>query len=321
MPSDSGFRLSPVSRIRLWAITSYFNPARYARRRANYRVFRDRLDLPLLTVELVFDETPELGDGDADILVQLPGRDLLWHKERLLNLAAARLPATCDRLVWLDCDVFFADDGWAPALDRILDEAVLAQPYASVHYLTRHWSAEDREPEIDFSRRSVAAALAGGMSLRECFLPPVHDRRLITAPGFAWGARRDLMARHGIYDAAIVGGGDRLLASAACGFLEGGARVHFNAPRLEEHYRRWAVPFAHEVGGRVGFVEAELFNLWHGDLANRDDRCRNQRLIGSGFDPFADIAADERGVWRWNSDRPALHVYLRDYFASRREDG
>ncbi len=313
--------MSPVSRSRLWAITAYFNPMRYARRRANYRVFRDRLGLPLLTVELVFDETPELGHGDADMLVQLPGRDLLWHKERLLNLAAARLPAGCDRLVWLDCDVFFGDDRWAPALDRILDEALLAQPYSSVHYLTRAWSAEQRQPEIDFSRRSVAAALAGGMSLEECFLPPVHDRRLITAPGFAWGARRDLLARHGLYDAAIVGGGDRLLASAACGFLEGGARVHFHAPRLEEHYLRWAVPFAHEVGGRVGFVEAELFNLWHGDLANRDDGCRNQKLIGSGFDPFTDIATDEHGVWRWSSDRPALHAYLRDYFTGRREDG
>lgn len=36
----------------LWAITACFNPQGWARRRANYRVFRRHLGVPLLTVEL-----------------------------------------------------------------------------------------------------------------------------------------------------------------------------------------------------------------------------------------------------------------------------
>jgi hypothetical protein len=36
----------------LWAIAAYFNPARYARRLANYRVFREHLAVPLVAVEL-----------------------------------------------------------------------------------------------------------------------------------------------------------------------------------------------------------------------------------------------------------------------------
>jgi hypothetical protein len=39
---------------RLWAVTSYFNPMKYQRRRANYRLFRERLGVPLLTVELAY---------------------------------------------------------------------------------------------------------------------------------------------------------------------------------------------------------------------------------------------------------------------------
>ena len=38
-----------------------------------------------------------------------------------------------------------------------------------------------------------------------------------------------------------------------------------------------------------------------------------------GFRP--DIALDDVGVWRWNSDKPAMHAYVRDYFAARKEDG
>jgi hypothetical protein len=39
------------------------------------------------------------------------------------------------------------------------------------------------------------------------------------------------------------------------------------------------------------------------------------------FDPFEDIAIDCQGVWRWNSDKREMHDYVRDYFASRMEDG
>ena len=36
----------------LWAITAYFNPFGYRRRRENYGLFRKNLEVPLLTVEL-----------------------------------------------------------------------------------------------------------------------------------------------------------------------------------------------------------------------------------------------------------------------------
>src|SRR5215203_6717152 len=72
----------------LWAITSYFNPMRYGRRLANYRLFREHLPLPLITVELSFggQEEFDLREGEADVLIQLRGRDVLWQKERLLTV-------------------------------------------------------------------------------------------------------------------------------------------------------------------------------------------------------------------------------------------
>ena len=64
----------------LWAITSYFNPIGYRRRPANYRLFRERLNVPLVTVELAYGPDFELTQSDADILVQLRGEDVLWQK-------------------------------------------------------------------------------------------------------------------------------------------------------------------------------------------------------------------------------------------------
>ncbi len=39
------------------------------------------------------------------------------------------------------------------------------------------------------------------------------------------------------------------------------------------------------------------------------------------FDPYEDIAIDEDGCWRWASDKPQMHQYIKEYFPSRREDG
>src|SRR4051812_27266124 len=86
----------------LWAITTYFNPMRYQRRQSNYHQFRKNLKAPLLTVELAYGTDYDLRAEDAEILVHLRTRDILWQKERLLNLALQNLPSSCRNVVCVD---------------------------------------------------------------------------------------------------------------------------------------------------------------------------------------------------------------------------
>ena len=92
---------------KLWAITCYFNPMRYRRRLANFRIFRECLQVPLVVVELTFGSEFELQAQDAEILIQLRCGAILWQKERLLNLALKALPNGCNKVAWLDCDIMF----------------------------------------------------------------------------------------------------------------------------------------------------------------------------------------------------------------------
>jgi hypothetical protein len=68
-------------------------------------------------------------------------------------------------------------------------------------------------------------------------------------------------------------------------------------------------------------VEGTLGNLWHGDLKDRGYRTRFEGLAPFDFDPYADIALDGQGCWRWQSAKPGLHEYVRRFFALRHEDG
>ncbi len=305
----------------LWAVTSYFNPMRYRRRRENFHIFRRQLGIPLLAVELSFDGSFELDQGDADILVRLEGGDVMWQKERLLEIGVRRLPVECNRVACLDCDIQFGRADWSARACKLLERYPMVQPFSRVNYLRRDWSpGEDLHAGTEFTMPSVAFAASTEGNLAFLEDPGLHGRGT-ASNGFAWVFRRALIERHGMYTACIIGGGDAALVCAAWGDPEIVVRRHTMNEHQERCYRDWAQAFNAAVQGRVGYVDEEVFHLWHGSLGDRQARERHLALRQFEFDPLKDLALDASGCWRWNSDKPRLHAYLRDYFAARREDG
>lgn len=307
----------------LWALTSYFNPMGYERRLRAYRVFRESLGVPLITVELGHEGRFDLETADADILLQVPGQDVMWQKERLLNLALGRLPGGCDKVLWLDCDVLFERDDWPARVAQALSAYPLMQIFERVHYLGADWKPGDRfAGHVSRVRPSLAAGVAAGLPVSACLVHPSPAQRPGTyAHGMAWAARRELLERHGFFDASIIGGGDRAISCAAYGCFEHVFAWHELNDRQRAYYLRWAEPFRDDCRGRVGVLHGDIYHQWHGKVSDRGLGSRHGGLRRFGFDPFNDIALDAHGCWRWNSAKPELHAYVRDYFASRREDG
>lgn len=306
----------------LWAVTCLFNPRRYRRRIANYRQFQACLGVPLVAVELSFDGRFELQGADADVLVQVGGGDVMWQKERLLDIGLRALPPACDAVALLDCDVQFVDPRWADAASDALATCPVVQLFSAVQYL-----AADGTPARDHAgallrHPGVARAIAlDGMPADLCLGPQPDGGRGAFAAGFAWACRRALLDRHGLFDANIAGGGDTALACASWGAFEAVEQRHAMTAAHRRRYRAWAEPWFDSVRGRVGVLPGELTHLWHGELEHRMAGERHQRLAAHGYDPFVDIALAESGCWRWASDKPALHRFMADYFAMRREDG
>ncbi len=304
----------------LWAITCYFNPVGYRRRLQNYRFFRDRLEAPLATVEWSLSGDFVLTPADADILIQVQGGDILWQKERLLNIAIGALPPECDVLAWLDCDVIFGDEHWMERAGEALERSSLVHLFDDQYDLPPDVGPEriSRRSE-DHLARSVVARFATG-EVSEWDLRSGARTGNRTAWGFAWAAKRTLLDKHGLYDCCIVGGGDEAIWCAAAG--EPGRPIITMAmdERRRRHYLDWARPFHEDVRGRVEWLRGPLFHLWHGDLAGRRYRDRHRGVASRGFDPENDIALTEQGCWRWKSHKPGLQAYVKDYFAQRNED-
>ncbi|WP_129677464.1 hypothetical protein [Candidatus Chloroploca sp. Khr17] len=338
----------------LWVVTTYYNPARYQTKRANYEYFAAPIraaGIPFITIECAFgDEAFELTAGPA--VIQVRGRDVMWVKERLINLAISQLPSHVTKVAWLDADILFTNPEWAQQTSALLDRWPLVQPQDRVGRMARGQMVFRGRTRRSFAcqlqRRPESARLGGA----------AHGQ-----PGIAWAARRDLIAAHGLYDAAILDGGDELFAHAAgdslssrcvrgiaCAYLRRRPYVvekalnrllripwprwlahwylaHTNASPVAApdeaffaHYLHWAQPFADEVRGAIGCTPGMALHLWHGDPVNRQYGHRNAILKRHHFDPATDLRLNEDGLWEWASDKFQLHQEVKHYFYARRED-
>lgn len=306
----------------LWAVTSYFNPSGYNNRLTTYRIFRKHLPVPLIAVELSFNGRFELRRDDAEIIVQLVGKDVLWQKERLLNIALRALPRECDAVAWLDCDVVFASDDWSERTRSALEQFSVVQLFSERCNLAQ--GATSSGPGWT---PVETVAPAAGYAIATGRLKPgdlrVAGAYLTGGPttGLAWAARRPLLDRHGLYDGHILGAGDRAIVCATIGRFDDWVEAVAANGRQERHYRDWGEPFFAEVAGGVGFIDGQIFHLWHGHTKDRHYAQRHQDFKRFGFDPFQDIAIDATGCWRWNTVKPEMQRYVLNYFDSRKEDG
>ena len=301
----------------LCLLTTYFNPAGFRRKRPRYLEFAGRAaasGLALYTIECAFGER-EFELPASEFVFHVRARDVMWQKERLLNLAVRRLPARYTKVVSIDFDVVFENPEWAVETSRLLDHVPLVQPFETVIWLPKGVTIDDGSGMV----------LHGFASRHHSDASLVHrgDFAAHGLPGYAWGARRALLEEHGHYDACIIGGGDHLVVHAACGDWTS-ACFDWSVRLGSEHHRhfvRWAEAFHRDVDGRMAFVPGKLLHLWHGPWKNRRYTSRHVPLKTFDFDPDVDIALGPDGCWEWSSEKLELRRAVAEYFANRQEDG
>jgi hypothetical protein len=136
--------------------------------------------------------------------------------------------------------------------------------------------------------------------------------------GFAWAARRDAFP-DGLYDRLICGNGDAFLADSYFGSFG----LHHYASKwtsgMSADARGWLEKFRRRGAVRVSNLPGDVYHLWHGHVADRQYRSRDDILLAHDFDPRTDVTLSE-GVYEWSSDKPQLHAEIRAYFDRRRED-
>jgi hypothetical protein len=264
-----------------------------------------RQKIPLFMIELGF---PGQGYALPDSF-QLSGRDVMWHKERLLNIAINRLPSHFTKVAWIDADVIFPDDRWYSWASQLLDVFDLIQLFDRL-------DQRDNDGRLVRQLNGLAGYVAAGRP------SPLKFDTSATWPGLAWAAKRELVAAHGLLDRFVLGGADTYMSLAAFNVADSwtGWHVQQLAPKLRQFWRDWATPFYADVQGRVGYLPTTVVQLGHGTTANRRYVERMEILSTFDYDPLLDIGPDDHGVWQWSTPKVELHSAVSQYFDQRQED-
>jgi hypothetical protein len=308
-----------------WGLTTFFNPAGYKNKIENYRLFRRssaRQGLKLLAVELAFGDAPfELVKADADILIQLrtDADNILWQKERLLNVGLKHLPDDCDKFAWLDCDIIFKNDRWIEESAAALTRYAFIQPFSFIVRQPRGVLLMERFDDLPLGKgdgermRGIAYSVA--CEGKDC----LRKTGLYGEPGYAWVSRKNIIGQCGFYDRLITGSGDLITAhsffDAAFDPLE-----KEKLGRLVPDYNLWRTTAYKQFKDSVAYIDGCIVHLWHGTFARRKYYLsRHQSLNRHDFDQEQDIKISANGVWEWASDKKELHKEIKEYFYSREE--
>lgn len=299
-------------------IACYFNPFRSPHRKRAFDEFYFRIKhLPHRILEcLIADSEPELPETES--ISHVRTENLLWHKETLLNKIIAELPKKFRFVFWSDADLIFTNPRWLTESVAVLRKENIVQPFEYAVHLDKG----EIEPSFDTSKafsvsnpnainskvwRSFAANYASDTHWQS------EDYNTHGHVGFVWGARREILEKIPLYDHALIGGGDHIIAHAAAGqILHHCIAKSFKSNLVE--IEAWSKAFYGEVQGKIGFTKGAVYHLWHGDLKKRQ---YHKRVL-----EFSEInknitQRDENGFFI--SDKPEAEGYLLNYFSYREE--
>jgi hypothetical protein len=327
------------------AVTSYFNPLNYQSRKDNYLLFKNQLQIPLLTIEWSPEGKFDLTAQDADFLIQLSSGDLMWQKERLLNIAFFQIPSHFKYIAWLDSDIIFLNKDWLKKSEILLQDNYIIQPFSEVFYLdkkTRKELSQNRERAVDTSQLNCTELrsrysfvhqyknlgnkiLEDDLNLR--FNVKSSDK-LFHQPayGFAWVARKDFINQYQLYDRSILGGSDILLAYALVDGVkilkEKYESVGWGFYCNSQSFTSWHENISHATNGKLSFAQGSLIHLFHGELQNRQYISRINDALKYHLNLDQDIVYTQQKLWKFTKQelKDSFSDYFYSYLKLRQED-
>lgn len=277
----------------LACVSCFFNPNNYKRILNNYWEFKKNFsrEIPLFTIEAAFQEF----QTDASVKIKAyPNNQIMFQKERLLNILIDKLPDKYDKVMFSDCDLLY-EDGWEDKLYPLLEEYKVVQCFNKVNWL-------GPDGKIDLVKKSAVSTKLN----KDC------EEGL---PGFCWAFDRNVP----LYERAILGNGDQLFERAITGNWAGYSRAMLT-PREVAYYVPYANHVFNLVGGSYYYLDINIKHLFHGTWKNRDYINKHRILKENNFDPVVDLQVGGNGLLSWCSYKPKMHFEVKKYFALRKED-
>lgn len=256
-------------------ITCFFNPQHSEYRNIVFNKYYNTIKhLNYRIIECI------IGDGKPQLLIDDPfitriyTENLLFHKETLLNILIKDLPSKYKYVFWIDADVIFTNKNWVKDAVKVLQKNNIVQLFEYAIHLNRD------EEKISFNINNIKYYYKNKdkykLKIWRSFASNIKKDEINSEiydihghVGFAWGARLDILKKILLYDKALIGGADHIMAHACIGQIPHKCIKDAYSDEIE-NINKWSNGFYYSMKGELGYVKGVLYHLWHGDLENRE---------------------------------------------------
>lgn len=299
-------------------IACFFNPQRSPYRIKAFNKFYDSIKhLNHHIIECVIgDDVPQLPHNSNIEVVRTP--NLLWHKEALLNKVVRNLDKKYKYVFWLDADVIFTNKNWLVESVQQLQTDTIVQPFEYCIHLEQ----DEEKPnfKVEEYKLFLNVGSRGHKSMWRSFASNWVDKKTLANSedydthghvGFAWGARRFVLDSVPLFDKALIGGADHIIAHAAVNQIPHKCITKAFTEDIDT-VLEWSKKFYNSTRGKLGYVKGDLYHIWHGDTNKRNYLKRVQE-----FTPKAKNIhkKDDNGLYV-TDDRDSSD-YMINYFLTR----
>ncbi len=300
-------------------LTCYFNPNHSPYRLANYQQFREEVQkegVDIYAIELAFGDDEFEITADGENLKQIRTPDIMFQKERLLNILLDELPDKYTSVCWMDCDLVFAKTNWSERIEESLENYKITQPFTWCAGMPASKIKRVSDCSIVFDESSGSGNFRPSFSSvhSSASWVDLHSGHHI---GYVWAARREFLDKHKFYDVIITGAGDLFMATACMGyfyFLDFEPALNKLSQETVNHYFDWAIPVYEDVQKHIGYTNDLVLHLWHGDIWRRNYLEHSRCLQQSDFDPNKDLVLGDDLCWHWKRENSKLHNAIKNIF-------
>lgn len=256
-------------------ITCFFNPQHSEYRNIVFNKYYNTIKhLNYRIIECIIgNDEPQLPIDDPYI-TRIYTENLLFHKESLLNILIKNLSSEYKYVFWIDADVIFTNKNWIKDAVKVLQKNNIVQLFEYAIHLNKD---EERIPfninNIKYYYKNknkyqlkIWRSFASNVKKSE-IKSEVYD--IHGHVGFAWGAKINVLLKILLYEKALIGGADHIMAHACIGQIPHKCITDVYSNDIE-NINEWSHNFYYLMQGKLGYVKGVLYHLWHGDLEKRE---------------------------------------------------
>lgn len=261
-------------------ISCFFNPQNSPYRIKAFNIWYNSIKhLNHKIIECVIgDSKPQLPQNCN--IERIYTESLLWHKETLLNKIISELPKNYKYVFWIDADVIFTNNNWLIEGVKVLQSGcTIIQPFEYCVHLDK----DQFKPNFNLQFAKAMydpnkSILKESKKMWKSFSANWVTNKINACSenydvhghvGFAWGATRELLDEVPLYDKALIGGADHIIAHAAAGQIPHCCITKSFKDDIN-NVLSWSKLFYAFAKGKIGYVQGDLFHIWHGDINKRD---------------------------------------------------